>query len=114
RRGPVSDASWLSSWGGGDIVDPGGPNLQFVTIATTSDPKKITLYFEAWVQDDFGEIGELPSDPARSAAPFHSMWKMTTLDGGATWQEPVAVFANDLSGTDRVDYRYPSVSTFNP
>jgi hypothetical protein len=111
---PLIDASWLAAWINTDPVDPGGANLEHCTMGIGSDPKKITIFFESWVQDDVGELGEFPSNPARSAAPYHSIWKITTLDGGATWKEPVPVYANDLSGTDRVDYRSPGVSTFNP
>lgn len=112
---PVYDASFLSGWGASDVVDPEGQaNLHFCTMATGTDPKTISIFFEAWVQDDIGDIGEFPGDPARSAYPFHSIWQMTTTDGGATWKDPAPVYANDLSGTERIDYRYPSVSTFNP
>lgn len=112
---PLYTGDFLSTWTASSTVDPQTANLEQVTIAQTADPKKFTVFFEAWVQDDTADVGPI-GDGTRSSYPFHSIYQMTTLDGGTSWQEPIAYKVNDVSAPadKHIDYRYPQVSTFNP
>jgi len=114
----INDGSFLSN-DSAISVDPQEPNLVYPTIARTSAPGIWSIYFEAWVNNDSAMYNALASDHTTDTTvelPFHSIYRISTTDDGATWQDPVAVETNDMSqpASKHLDYRFPEVSSWNP
>lgn len=111
---PAIQMDELSFWDNNTGINPTGPNVDNPTVGImTGDPKKFTIFFDAWIQDDIATL-EIP-DEQYTALPFSSIYKVWTLDGGSTWKGPQAVRANDISAPqeNHLDYREAQVSTYN-
>lgn len=117
---PLNVGDFMSTWTTGLGVDPQGANLKRPTIGRTSNSNQWGIFFEVWVQDDnatgyAGSTFDFSTDSTFGFA-FHSIYQMTTVDGGVSWSAPRAFRFNDVSlaQEQRIDYRFPEVSSWNP
>ncbi|HEY6172002.1 MAG TPA: T9SS type A sorting domain-containing protein, partial [Candidatus Kapabacteria bacterium] len=115
--GPELESSFLAAWQPGTL-DFQGVNLRHPVVAQSADPSKYSVYFSAIATDDFGTVTEF-QEPDRNPTDklaFMSIWKITSLDGGATFTNPVKVAGNEdgMPQELRLDYRFPQSSYFNP
>jgi hypothetical protein len=92
-------------------------NLSNPSISLTGGAGKWSIYFGAWANDDSGSVAEF-SDGTNTynAVAYGSVWKTTTLNGGSTWTDADMVVGNapDISQDQKLDFHFPSTSTFNP
>lgn len=114
------DGSWLSTWSNtAGSSDPQGlSNLNYPTVARTSNPNVFSIYFSAWQDgdiEDLSSVGQIGTGMYISY-PYLSIWRTTTLDGGLTFSGPDIVHANDLSNSSAMSFDYRQIETapWNP
>jgi hypothetical protein len=116
----VLDGSWLAGWQNvsGGTEPQGAWNLMDPTVARGDNPNVFSIYFSAWQDGDiedmspYGTIG----NGNFISYPYFSIWRTTTLDGGATFSEASLVRGNDLSNDNeqKHDYRQIETAPWNP
>jgi len=125
---PEYESSFLAPWTSASYLSfQGNTNLANPIISVSADPKKYSIYFSALEVGDTGVVTQfieasLPTgatdstyDTTESLA-YSSIWKMTTLNGGATFTEPTKVAGNSegMPQEQRLDYRFPQTSNYTP
>ncbi len=116
----ILDGSWLSAWQNktGSTEPQGLTNLNFPTVARTSDSNVFSIYFNAWQDgdiEDVSSIGQIGNGMFISY-PYFSIWRTTTLDRGVTFSDPELVHGNDPTNSTEVkfDYRQIETAPWNP
>ncbi|MFI5264635.1 MAG: hypothetical protein ACHQM6_08980, partial [Candidatus Kapaibacterium sp.] len=115
----VLDGTFLANWPQGSIIDPQGlTNIQYPTVARTSDPNNFAIYFHAWQEGDAGDmsgIGQIDKGTF-SSYPFFGIWRVKTVDGGANFSDPEMIHGNDLNNPNAQTYDYRQIETapWNP
>lgn len=88
--------------------------LSYPTVALTSDPKRVAVFYQGFMAGDAQEI----SDDSEGVTitrnyEFGSIIYSETKDGGWTWSSPKPFLSNNGAGTP-IDYSYPQTSRWNP
>ncbi len=115
----LDTGAFLSIYNASTITDPQTTNLLYPTIGLTSKPNIWSIYYEVWANNDSSDAYNARNFDNTSdttlVLPFHSIYRSTTTDDGATWTT-AAVYTNDMSlpPSKHLDYRFPEVSTLNP
>jgi len=120
----IDTGAYLSHWDTTHVVDPQVPNLLTPTIALSPYNKIWSIVFEAWANNDssfpynykaYSQVTKDYTIDSTTILPFHSIYRITTTDGGSTWAS-APVLMNDMSLplSKHLDYRFPEVSTWNP
>lgn len=112
---PMFPGDFLHSWLASSIVNP-EPVISNPVFAQSPESSKFSVYFEAWTQDDTAEVGEILSDPDHTGEAFKSIYRMHSLDGGMTWTAPEGFQVNpsETPVENRLDFRFPNTSSWNP
>ena len=116
----VLDGSWLSSWTNANgSPDPQGlGTINYPTVARTSNPNIFSIYFSAWQDQDIEDMSSIGTigNGKFTSYPYFSIWRTTTLNGGATFDEPFLIRGNDPTNSTEQKYDYREIETapWNP
>ncbi|HEY3875502.1 MAG TPA: T9SS type A sorting domain-containing protein [Candidatus Kapabacteria bacterium] len=94
-----------------NVIDLQALPISWPTVALGSTPNQMAVFYQTYIE---GDTQVYQDDTGTVIFPYGSIFYSYTLDGGQTWNGPVSYLANDPSASQKIDYRFPQTSYFNP
>jgi hypothetical protein len=97
---------------GVDLIDIS--MIGYPTVALTSDPKRLAVFYKAYTAGDFGTISDDSEGTEISRNYLYgNIYYSETKNGGWSWSAPKPFLTNENNAT-HIDYSYPQTSRWNP